>query len=143
VSRNELRCDPLLCPDRVSRETRETTKGSAELKFRIQFPPAGSLRTFGSARDLFSTAAQTHLPLSLAVEFMKPADSAQVGIKGGAGTRRLTDGKPSSASALRDGAAKCRSNTQLFVFVSWSDGGAHVRAELLNLLDFRGSPRGS
>ena len=26
-------------------ETRETTKGSAELKFRIQFPPAVSLQT--------------------------------------------------------------------------------------------------
>jgi len=29
-------------------ETRETTDGSAELNFRIQFPPAPSLQTFGS-----------------------------------------------------------------------------------------------
>src|SRR5215472_8489802 len=48
VSRNELRGDPSLLPGLRISETRETTEGSAELEFRIQFPPAVSLQTFGS-----------------------------------------------------------------------------------------------
>src|SRR5215472_7880175 len=42
VSRNELRCDPSPLPGLRISETRETTEGSAELEFRIQFPPAVS-----------------------------------------------------------------------------------------------------
>ena len=42
VSRNELRCDPAALPGSRIPETRETTDGSAELKFRIQFRPADS-----------------------------------------------------------------------------------------------------
>src|SRR5215472_14517666 len=48
ASRNELRCDPSPLPGLRISETRETTEGSAELEFRIQFPPARSLQTFGS-----------------------------------------------------------------------------------------------
>src|SRR5215472_5967658 len=48
VSRNELRCDPSPLPGSRISETRETTERSAELEFRIQFPPARSLQTFGS-----------------------------------------------------------------------------------------------
>ena len=47
VSRNELRCDPSPLPGLRISKIRETTEGSAELEFRIQFPPAESLRTFG------------------------------------------------------------------------------------------------
>ena len=42
VSRNELRCDPSPLPGLRISETRETTEGSAELEFRIQFPPLTS-----------------------------------------------------------------------------------------------------
>src|SRR5215831_14519428 len=42
VSLNELRCDPSPLPGSRISETRETTEGSAELEFRIQFPPADS-----------------------------------------------------------------------------------------------------
>ena len=41
-------CDPLFLPGSRISETRETTGGSAELKFRIHSPPAKSLQTFGS-----------------------------------------------------------------------------------------------
>src|SRR6516225_8075784 len=41
---------PAALPGSRISETCETTDGSAELKFRIQFPPAASLRTFGPSR---------------------------------------------------------------------------------------------
>ena len=40
---------PAALPGSRISETRETTDGSAELKFRIQFPPAESQQTFGSS----------------------------------------------------------------------------------------------
>ena len=46
MRRNELPIEPAPLPGSRISETRETTRGSAELKFRIQFPPAAShLRT--------------------------------------------------------------------------------------------------
>jgi len=73
---------------------------------------------------LFSTAAQTHLPFSLAVEFMKPADSAQLGLRGrrwNAATQR-TESRRAQALYVtaRRNAGQMR---DCFVFVSWSDGG--------------------
>jgi len=47
VSRNELRCEQSPLPGLRISETRETTEGSAELKFRIQSPPADSLSLSG------------------------------------------------------------------------------------------------
>src|SRR5215469_10094876 len=94
----------LLMPGSRISETRETTKGSAELKFRIQFPPAESRANF-QLPQLFDPSghSQPFVPLAVdgsAIKHLLPLKLGPRTIPGPVHSRQAAFKRPSCWSAV-------------------------------------------